>query len=193
MKDQYGIRRVASITLIISSALFVILLLLPFWLFREQGDSVGIIGGADGPTAILVTGQIWRQFGSAVPAFLGAVILCSLFCAVFPRSVRENCTWQTSGVSLGLSATFCLGMYCAISVAACLAFGSIKTHPIRIPLGIGIGTVCLILFLILGWLYVRLRRARFSWKGLVLDILLSLLYLPSFLGGCMLLDRMISG
>jgi hypothetical protein len=87
MKDQIRIRRGAIITLIISSALFVLLLLLPFLLFREQKDSVGIIGGSDGPTAIFVTGQIWRQFGSVMPLFLGAVVLCSLFCAVFPRTV----------------------------------------------------------------------------------------------------------
>ena len=193
MKDQIRIRRGAIITLIISSALFVLLLLLPFLLFREQKDSVGIIGGADGPTAIFVTGQIWSQFGAVVPLFLGAVVLCSLFCAVFPRTVMESCTRQTSVVSLGLSATFCFGIYCALSVVSCLAFGSVKKYPFRIPLGIAAGIVFLILFLILGWLYVKLRRERFSWRGLALDILLFLLYLPSFFGGCLLLDGMISG
>jgi len=106
--NEARIRQVAGITLGVSTVLVALLFLLPLLLLREQSDSVGIIGGADGPTAILLESQLWRQLGVAVPAFLGAVVLCSLLGVVFSRSIGETCTWQTSAVSLGLSAGFCL-------------------------------------------------------------------------------------
>ena len=73
MKDQIRIRRGAIITLIISSALFVLLLLLPFLLFREQKDSVGIIGGADGPTAIMIS-SISGIVGTVVMIVIGILL-----------------------------------------------------------------------------------------------------------------------
>lgn len=46
----------------------------------KQAASIGIIGGADGPTAIFVTGSIWPTVIGAIAVIaavmIGIVVLC---------------------------------------------------------------------------------------------------------------------
>jgi len=71
--------RVAAVCMIAAAAaialgeLLPLLLLVIFSMKPQAGADLGVIGGADGPTAIFVTGPNWPGF--AVHVFLAAVLL----------------------------------------------------------------------------------------------------------------------
>ena len=64
---------------------------------------------------------------------------------------------------------------------ACVAFGGApKRYPVRYPLSIALGMVCLCVFILLGLLYCKLREGKWSIRGVAIDVLTSILYLPAF-------------
>ncbi len=56
--------------------------------YMNQQQSIGIIGGADGPTVILVAGSLWGAL--LVPAIVLALILVAVVVTVIVKKKREN-------------------------------------------------------------------------------------------------------
>lgn len=147
----------------------------------SQNPRTGIIGGAGAPTLQF---RVFQTFG-VLPytlVLLGvAVMISAVFCLLFSKTVQGHCGLKTSLVSLGLSATGAAGLCCVLIWIACVAFGGAPKHyPVRYPLSIALGMVCLCVFILLGLLYCKLREGKWSIRGVVIDVLTSILYLPAF-------------
>ncbi|MBR0597969.1 sodium ion-translocating decarboxylase subunit beta [Sinanaerobacter chloroacetimidivorans] len=55
---------------------------------QQEAASIGIIGGADGPTAIYVSGKIWPSVGSYI--VLAALAAAAVFFCLKVRSEKKN-------------------------------------------------------------------------------------------------------
>lgn len=176
-------KKVAIIGLIVGLVLVAVGATVPLYalsFFEPSSEAIGIIGGADGPTAIFITSRIF--FGS----FLGVLItlgiplvLISLFCLIFPSFVQKNCCLKTTAIALLLSATGGMGLNC-VGAWLGVAMESVKKHPIAYPASIIGGALCLVLFLALIVFYCIERAKNLKAAGIVFDVLTSVIYLPFF-------------
>lgn len=162
--------------------LVVVGVLMPLILFltvvNRADASAGIIGGADGPTAIFLTPQLFSSSLFAVLIWIGsALIISALFCLVFRKTVKEHCGKKTSLLSLILSADIAFGAYCFMIWLAIVIFNSVKVFPIARALSIIFGVLSFVAAVLLLILYIRERKKRPSAKGVVIDILLLILCL----------------
>ncbi len=161
---------------------------LPVILFRitsAEHGSIGIIGGADNLTTLFLTYRFALEDVSFL-LFLGLVLFIGgLFCLVFSKTVLENCTLKTTALSLGISLVGAMGLYCFIrrlTIVACENWiEPIELYPIEYPASIMVGLLALVVFVFLIVIYCKLRKRIFSVKGLVIDILTSILVFPFFL------------
>ena len=96
------------------------------------------------------------------------------------RTVSTHCNIKTSAISLGLSGVGALGVCCVLWWVTLTAFGEASKHPVEYPVSVGLGMLSFMVFVFLIGLYFIVRRKNWSIKGIVLDVLTSLLYLPSF-------------
>ena len=156
---------------------------MPIWvmLFYEPTAETGIIGGAGAPTLQYLVSQTFGVLPYTLVLLGAAVMISAVFCLLFSKTVQGHCTLKTSLVSLGLSATGAAGLYCVLIWIACVAFGgATKRYPVRYPLSIALGMVCLCVFILLGLLYCKVREGKWSIRGVAIDVLTSILYLPAF-------------
>ncbi len=176
-------KKVAIIGLIVGLVLVAVGATVPLYalsFFEPSSEAIGIIGGADGPTAIFITSRIF--FGS----FLGVLItfgiplvLISLFCLIFPSFVQKNCCLKTTAIALGLSAVGGFGINC-FGTWLGTVMENVKDYSIAYPASIVSGVLALVLFFALLVLYCVARRKNFKIVGVILDILTSVIYLPFF-------------
>ena len=149
-------------------------------IYAAQHGSVAIIGGADGPTAIFLTWRLLHDW----PAFfilLGlSLIISAAFCLLFSKTVTAHCSFKTSALSLSLSAIGGLGLVCVLMWCSIVAFGEMSKHPIAYPVSVLLGILCFFAFIILIALYIKVRKINWSMKGVIIDILTSMVYLPTF-------------
>ena len=156
-----------------------------------QSPSVGIIGGADGPTAVLVTRSIISPV-SIMLSLGGALLLNGLIFLIFRRTVKENCSVKTSAAAIGLLASTILAFYSMLSLLSCFFLSDPKDHPVRFPFSMVVAVVAFLALCGLLYLYVSLRRKKASFKGVLIDIITSALYMPAFFSVCMEIDRIFS-
>lgn len=155
-----------------------------FWnQYVPQDGSVGIIGGADGPTYVFVTATVL----DGLPFILGllgiSLAVAAGFYFLFAKTVRKHCSIHTSALSLGLSWVGALGLYCAFSWLVIVSFGEVAQHPIQYPVSILLGMLCLFVFVVLIAVYCNARKTIWSVKGVIIDVLTSIVFLPTFFFG----------
>ena len=160
-----------------------------YWknLTEHYGATVGIIGGADAPTYQLLLSSIFEGIPSALIVLGITLIFSSGFCLLFSKTVSTYCNIATSAISLGLSAVGALGLVCALSCFAIIAFWEPSRYPIQFPASIILGMLCLFAFFALIVLYFKVRCKNWSIKGLAIDVITSILYLPAlfFMFACL--------
>ena len=71
---------------------------------------------------------------------------------------RTVASLKTSALSVGIGAMFSLGVHCVFSFLSCYFDSNPGKHPIRYPASIGIGMICLMIFLVLVYLYAKVRK-----------------------------------
>lgn len=120
----------------------------------------------------------WEACLAALDFFGLALVICAVFALIFCKTTRQNCSWPTFAAALALSAVGGLGLVSGIT----LAFLSPTKNPIAFPTYFSLATISLALFLGLIVLYCWLRSSRWSWKGVVLDVLVSFYICPGFGG-----------
>ncbi len=108
------------------------------------------------------------------------LILTVLFCIIFKKTVKNNCTVKTTAISLGLSLSGALGLVCFFVWLPIAYFGEVSLYPISYPVSIIGAYLCLVVFLSLCAWYIFCRIKNKSFKGVVIDVLTSALYLPVF-------------
>jgi hypothetical protein len=188
---RYSLAALASgVVLFVGS--FVVPFILTFRASAGQG-SVGIIGGADGPTAQFLTMQLLSRWPGCLAFLSAALVLSGLFCMFFSKTVTQVCSVKTSAVALGLSAIGGAGLYCFFLWLAMTAFHETGKHPIAYPVSVAGGVLCLTGFLGLLVLYFRERKQKWCWGGIAIDVATAVIYLPAFLCAASCVHQMLGG
>lgn len=128
-----------------------------------------------------------RPWGEALGGWLGSLsccgacfglgmVICALFSQIFRKTTDRYCSVALFLTVLGLVATGALGAYSGLT----LTFLSPARNPVAFPFYFSAAMICLGAFL--GWmvLYLWLRSSRWSWRAMVLDLMVGLLFLPGF-------------
>jgi len=164
---------------------FIILLagiMLPYLCMHLTPDngSTGIIGGADARTYQFLASRLLGGL-PYVLALLGiALVISSGFCLIFSKTVKIHCNIKTSAISLGLSGVGALGLNCVLWWFTIVAFGKMSSYPIEYPVSILLGLLSFFAFVGLIVLYFKVRKANLSLIGIAIDVLTSIIYLPTF-------------
>lgn len=145
--------------------------------YTAQNGSIGIIGGADKPTLLFLLKYSDGHLLFAL--ILGLTLfLCGGFCLVFKRTVTNNCKLKTTVLSLIISFFGAAGLVCFFIWYSIVAFHEMSIHPIAYPLSIFAGLLSLIGFVTATIFYIRVRKTNIKPKGIIIDILTSIITLP---------------
>lgn len=180
-KIYSSISLISGLLLVLASVLVPIIKLSNY---TAQNGSVGIIGAADGPTAIYITSHLLGG-RLILMLILGLTLfLCGGFCLVFKRTVTNNCKLKTTVLSLIISFFGSSGLSCFFIWYSIVAFLEMSKHPISYLLSIIGGIFSLVAFIITIILYIKARKENFKIKGIVVDIITSIITLPTFFLVC---------
>lgn len=177
------LKKFSLLTLLAGILLLIIGIIVPIvavYIYTSQNGAIGIIGGADTPTYEFVVFHIMNGWPFIAILFGITLIVSSLFCLVFSKTVKNNCSIKTSVLSVGLSAVGAAGLVCAFLWFLIVSFGEMSKHPIEYPVSILLGIVCFFAFVVLIALYFEARKINWSIKGFCIDILTSVIFLPTF-------------
>ncbi len=153
---------------------------------------VGIIGGADRPTANFYINKILNTPSGLLLLFGLPCAFCSLFALIFPRSIEKNCSVPTTATALGLSVCASLGASSLLIFAMCFMMGNPSENPIAFSASICVSMAALIGFILLIALYCKLRGKKPSISGIFIDMAFSIIYTPAFFLTCMTISNFLS-
>ncbi len=154
---------------------------------------VGIIGGADRPTANWYLRKMLNQPHGLLVLFGAVGALVSFLTLVFSRTVKKHCVFSTTATALGLSASASLGAYSLFSFASCFFLTTPSKHPILLTASVCVGLLALVGFILLMALYFRLRAKTPSLPGVFCDVTFSLLCMPACFWLCNIIYNLLSG
>ena len=72
--------------------------------------------------------------------------------------------------AVGISATGMAGLYCALTALSCFMDGDPGRYPVAFPASVLAGLLCLALFALLIWSYIRQRRENPSTLCFLIDL-----------------------
>ena len=181
IKIYSSIALISGLVLVLASVLIPII---KFSNYTAQNGSVGIIGGADGPTAIYLTSYL-LDGNLLFTLILGLTLFLSGgFCLIFKRVVINNCRLKTTALSLIISLIGASGLICFFIWYSIVAFHEMPKHPLSYPLSIIVGIILLVAFIITIIFYIRARKENLKVKGIIVDIITSIITLPTFFWLC---------
>lgn len=119
----------------------------------------------------------------AALAFLGAALaVCGAFALLFHNAVSKSGSLKTSALAVALSAMGSAGLYCLFLWVSTIAFGEVQKYPIANRFSMAGGFVCLLICILLLFLYVHIRQKKPSLLGVFLDVGVCVLFFaPMFL------------
>ena len=177
------LKQISLLTLLTGALFSIIGVIVPFITlqnYTSQNGAIGIIGGADTPTYEFVVFRIMNGCLFIAILFGITLIVSALFCLIFSKTVKNNCNIKTTALSLGLSAVGAAGLVCAFLWFSIVSFGEMSKHPIEYPVSVLLGIISFFGFIVLIALYLKTRKTNWSIKGLIIDVLTSIIYLPTF-------------
>lgn len=168
----------------LSSLLFSIIYFLNAILLHIAGaDSIAIIGGADGSTALFLTEKLLfrTRFPIVSPFILGPTLIAmATFSLVFRKTVCKHCKIKTTLLALGISFACSVGYIGLANWYSIVIFRELSRHPFLYPMSIAMSLFALITFVILIVWYCVARKSTFSIPGLLIDISTALITFPWF-------------
>ncbi|MFR8001805.1 MAG: hypothetical protein ACLU62_02665 [Hydrogeniiclostridium sp.] len=119
----------------------------------------------------------------AALAFLGAALtVCGAFALLFHNAVSKSGSLKTGAVAVALSTMGSAGLYCLFFWVGTIAFGEVQKYPIANQFSMAGGFVCLLICVLLLFLYGHVRQKRPSLLGIFLDVGVCVLFFaPMFL------------
>ena len=177
--------KIYSFISLILGLIFVLLsVMIPILLtyrYTQQSGSIGIIGGADYPTITWIISELGFDGYILLLFVIGIVLFLSgAFCLLFTKTVINNCSLKTTILSLTVSLFSAIGLICFITWYSIVVFHEMSKRPIAHPTSITGGLISLTAVIIAIWFYIKLRKHDLKVKGIVIDILTSIIYLPLF-------------
>ena len=174
IKIYSSIALISGLVLVLASVLIPII---KFINYTAQNGSVGIIGGADTPTLLFLLQ--YSDGGLLFTSILGLTLFLSGgFCLIFGSVVINNCRLKTTALSLIISLFGASGLVCFFIWYSIVAFHEMSKHPLSYPLSIFSGLLSLIGFVTAIVFYIRVRKTNLKPKGIIIDILTSIITLP---------------
>lgn len=189
------LKQISLLTLLTGALFSIIGVIVPFITlqnYTSQNGAIGIIGGADTPTYEFVVYCIMNGFPFVAILFGITLFVSALFCLIFSKTVKNNCNIKTTVLSLGLSAVGAAGLVCAFLWFKIVSFGEMSKHPIEYPTSVLTGILCFFAFIVLIAIYFKVRKTNWSIKGFIIDVLTSIIYLPTFFFGFSYLYELIA-
>ncbi len=180
------LKQISLLTLltgVLFSIIGVIVPLIRLQNYISQNGAIGIIGGADMPTTYFLVFRIMNGWPFVAILFGITLIVSALFCLIFSKTVKNSCNIKTTALSLGLSTVGAAGLVCFFLWFSIVSFGEMSKHPIEYPLSVLLGILCFFAFIVLIAIYLKLRKINWSMKGFCIDILTSIIFLPTFFFG----------
>ena len=177
------LKQISLLTLLTGALFLIIGVMFPFITlqnYTSQNGAIGIIGGADTPTYEFLVFRIMNGWSFVAILFGVTLIVSALFCLIFSKTVKNNCNIKTTALSLGLSAVGAAGLVCVFLWFAIVSFGEMSKHPIEYPVSVLLGIISFLGFIVLIALYLKIRKTNWSIKGFIIDVLTSIIYLPTF-------------
>lgn len=177
------LKRFSLIALISGLFISVLGFLIPliYWSsYTAHNGTIGIIGGADAPTYTFMLSALFDGLPIDLVIWGITLVVSSVFCVLLSKTVKTYCNIKTSAISLALSGIGALGLVCAFLWFTIVAFGEMSKHPIEYPVSILLGVLCFFAFLVFVALYFKERKKNWSIKGVIIDFLTSIVYLPAF-------------
>ena len=151
-----------------------------FMLCGTPSGSIGIIGGADTDILLLFAIEVFISSWQFVALLFGvALILTSLFTAIFKKTTENCLTIKTSVTAVIVSALCAVTVYCAGTVYKLIKFNSIDARPVAFPCCLVAGIIAIVGLIVLLALYIfKFRKAKPSAKGVIIDLLTVAVYAP---------------
>lgn len=115
--------------------------------------------------------------------------VCGIIGLIFNTYLAKICTLKTTVTALAISSVISLGIWCCMSYISCFFLTAPDKHPVRYPASVILGGICFIVFCVLVCFYVKFRKINRTVKGVIVDILLTIIYLPMFVVLFAVLDR----
>ncbi len=178
-----NLKRNALMILILGVLMSVLAFIAPivYWNnYTLHNGAIGIIGGTDAPTYTFMLSALFDGLPFVLILLGISLVVSSVFCLLFSNTVKKHCNINTSIITLGLSSVGALGLVCAFLWFSIVSFGEMSKHPIEYPVSILLGIVCFFTFIVLIAIYLKLRKINWSIKGFIIDVLTSVIYLPTF-------------
>lgn len=170
------LKQISLLTLFVGVLFSVVGVIAPFIALQNYTSQIG----ADTPTYHYIVFRLMNGWPFCMIVFGITLIVSALFCLIFSKTVKNNCNIITTALSLGLSAVGAMGLVCAFLWFTIASFHEMSKHPITYPVSISLGLFCFFLFVFLIAVYLKLRKNTWSIKGFCIDILTSVIYLPTF-------------
>lgn len=172
------LKRFSVITLVCGLILTVVGLIISFLMISNNDSAVGIIGGASLPTYFyMLNSLVWLDIILDIGFRL---IVISLFCFIFGRYIKTNCSISASILSLGISAAVALLVNFGYMCVQIVFLGMIQDNVLRFIIGVLLSAVGLVISVILMCQYIQLRKKEPKWVGILIDILTVFITFPLF-------------
>ena len=140
----------------------------------NQDSSIGIIGGADGPTAVFLAGQIdsaWNWINMFGIIIVVLVLVPNIIYAIKFRDIRNRCTNKMMNILEQIGRYACM-LFMVLNISGEYGFTSVGTFLIYM-----LGNIVLLLVYWIIWMLYFVRQAR--WKSITLAVLPTLIFLLS--------------
>jgi len=154
--------------------------------YAPDDGSMGIIGGASSPAYIFVLTSLFDGLLFALALMGISLVLSSLFCLFFSKTLKKHCSVKSSALALGLSG---VGAFTWFTI---VAFNERTKHPLSYPVSVLLGILSFFAFAVLTFLYFKERKTNWSIIGFFVDALTAIVYLPTFFFGFMWVYEIIS-
>ena len=151
-----------------------------FMLCGTPSGSIGIIGAADSDILLSFAIGVFISSWQFVALLFGvALILTSLFTAIFKKTTENCLTIKTSLTAVIVSALCAVTVYCAGTVYKLIKFNAIDARPVAFPCCLVAGIIAIVGLIVLLALYIfKFRKAKPSAKGVIIDLLTVAVYAP---------------
>lgn len=111
--------------------------------FTSRNGSIGIIGGADGPTLIFLLNMMLCGWPFCCILCAVALFGMALFCLLLPCTVELYCGARTTGLCFGISAAIGVGIVCAFICYGNTTGGEMAMQPLALLFSIVLGIAAL--------------------------------------------------